>query len=323
MSDQSFNPQLPASSAGAVPSATALKKMQAADREHVRTAMMRRRFSSGLLLAFIYVFLIAMTIFALFPIYYVIQASLAGSQTLYNTSLHLLPSALTFSNYVYAFTELPILAWLGNTVLVCGLSTLIGLVFSMTGAYALSRFRFRGRNISLNLLLALQAFPGLLAITAYYYLLQYLNLLNTAPLLGLAFIYAAGTLVFGCWNIKGYFDTLPVELEQAAMIDGASHTQAFWRVTLPLAAPALAASALFMFVGGWNEFALANFVLNSNSTGSNLTFILGLYSLQSTYTTPWGYFAATSVIISVPLMLLFLYAQRFFKSGLTIGGVKG
>ncbi len=193
----------------------------------------------------------------------------------------------------------------------------------MTGAYALSRFRFAGREVTLNLLLAIQAFPGLLAITAYYYLLQYLNLLNTAPLLGLALIYAAGTLVFGCWNMKGYFDTLPVELEQAAMVDGATHTQAFLRVTLPLAVPALAASALFMFVGGWNEIALANFVLNANSNGSNLTFILGLYQLQGDFRTPWGYFAASSVIISLPLIIVFLYAQRFFQSGLTIGGVKG
>ncbi|MBE3557997.1 MAG: ABC transporter permease subunit [Ktedonobacteraceae bacterium] len=282
-----------------------------------------RRIRSVLGLAIIYVFLAGMTVFALFPIYYVIQASLAGGQNLYTTDLHLLPARPTLDNYVYAFTQEPILAWLGNTFFVCGLSTLIGIVFSMTGAYALSRFRFKGREVTLNFLLALQAFPGLLAITAYYYLLQYLNLLNTAPLVGLALINAAGALVFSCWNIKGYFDTLPVELEQAAMVDGASHTQAFLRVTLPLAVPALAASALFIFVGGWSEFALANFVLNSNDTGSNLTFILGLYHLQGDFRTPWGYFAATSVIISIPLIVLFLFAQRFFKSGLTIGGVKG
>ncbi len=250
---------------------------------------MRRRFFSGILLGLIYVFLIAMTIFALFPIYYVIQASLAGGQNLYSTDLHLLPANPTLDNYVYAFTQEPILSWLGNSFLVSGLATAIGLLFSMTGAYALSRFRFAGREITLNLLLALQAFPGLLAITAYYYLLQYLGLLNNAPLIGLALINAAGALVFGCWNIKGYFDTLPVELEQAAMIDGASHTQAFWRITLPLAAPALAASALFMFIGGWNEYALANFVLNANDTaGSNLTFILGLYHLQGTPTIHHG-----------------------------------
>ncbi len=310
-------------SSEAVSTTATTTRGQSIERSGARITIMRRRFLSGFSQALIYVFLIFMTLFALFPIYYVLQASLNGTQSLYTTTLQILPSPVTFSNYTYAFTQLPIVSWFFNTVLVCGFATVIGVCFSMTGAYALSRFRFKGREVSLNLLLALQAFPGLLAITAYYYLLSYLNLLNTVPLLGLAVIYAAGNLVFGCWNIKGYFDTLPVELEQAAMIDGASHTQAFLQVTLPLATPALAASALFMFVGGWNEFALASFVLNANSTGSNLTFILGLYGLQSTYTTPWGYFAAASVIISLPLMLAFLFAQRFFQSGLTIGGVKG
>lgn len=316
MSEQSISKSVATDSAATI-------RARRFESANVQTTILRRRILSRLSLALIYMFLVIMTIFALFPIYYVIQASLNGTQSLYTTTLQLLPQPITFSNYTYMFTHYPIFAWIGNTVLVCGLSTLIGLVFSMTGAYALSRFRFRGREASLNLLLALQAFPGLLAITAYYYLLQYLDLLNTAPLIGLALVYASGSLVFGCWNIKGYFDTLPIELEQAAMIDGASHTQAFLQVTLPLAAPALAASALFMFVGGWNEFALANFILNSNQSGSNLTFILGLYGLQTTYQTPWGYFAAGSVIISIPLMAVFLYAQRFFQSGLTIGGVKG
>lgn len=309
------------SGAVTVPASTAMTKEQT--RSLSTTTVLWRRFLSNLPVILIYVYLTLMALFALFPIYYVVQASLAGDQNLYTTTLQLLPNALSLSNYVYAFTQEPIFNWLLNSTLVCGMSTLIGVIFSVTGAYALSRFRFKGRELSLTMLLALQAFPGLLAITAYYYLLQYLNLLNTAPLVGLALIYAAGNLVFGTWNIKGYFDTLPVELELAAMLDGATLWKAFRLITLPLAAPALVSSALFMFVGGWNEFALANFVLNSNSNGSNLTFILGLNALQGTYTTPWGYFAATSVIISVPLMLLFLYARRFFQSGLTVGAVKG
>src|SRR6266849_7796867 len=291
------------------------------ERAQSRAGVLWRRFLSNLPVILIYVYLVVMSLFALFPMYYVIQASLAGDQNLYATSLQLFPSHPSFSNYVYAFTQEPVFYWLLNTTFVCALSTLIGIFFSMTGAYALSRFRFQGREVSLTFLLALQAFPGLLAITAYYYLLSYTHLLSV-PLIGLALIYAAGNLAFGTWNIKGYFDTIPVALEQAAMIDGATLWQAFWRVLLPLSTPALAASALFMFVGGWNEFALANFVLNANANGSNLTFLLGLNALQGTYTTPWGYFAATAVIISVPLMLFFLYARRYFQAGLTIGGVK-
>lgn len=294
-------------------------------RGRVRTGAVARTRSRRLLptlgLALIYVFLAIMTIFALFPIYYVIQASLAGGQNLYTTDLHLLPAHPTIDNYVYAFTQLPLLSWMLNTFFVCGLTSLIGLVFSVTGAYALSRFRFKGRELSLNMLLALQAFPALLALPAYYLILNAFGLINN--LFGLIIVYAAGSLVFSCWNIKGYFDTLPVELEQAAMVDGASHLQAFLRITLPLAVPVLIVSTILAFIGGWNEFAIANLVLNANSTGNNLTFILGLYSLQSDFRTPWGYFAASSVIISVPLVIAFTYTQRFFKSGLTIGSVKG
>jgi len=291
------------------------------ERENIRVITFWRRFLSGLGTALIYLFLAVMTIFALFPIYYVIQASLAGAQNLYTTDLKLLPANPTLDNYVYSITQLPLLNWIANTFFICAMTTLIGLTFSVSGAYALARFRLRGREIGLNLLLAIQAFPGLLALTAYYILLTDLGLINN--LVGLVVIYAGGSLVFACWNMKGYFDTLPVELDQAALIDGATPTQAFLRVTLPLAAPALAASALFIFIGGWNEYALANLVLNSNPTGSNLTFVLGLYALQGDFRTPWGYFAASSVVISVPLILLFLYMQRFFQSGLTIGSVKG
>ena len=278
-----------------------------------------RSVRSGIQLGLTYLLLIVMVIFALFPIYYVLQASLAGGQNLYTTDLHLLPLHPTLDNYVYAFTELPLFSWILNTLFVAALTALIGVIFSTTGAYAISRFRFSGRRLTMRGLLALQAFPGLLALPAYYLLLNALGLTNN--LLGLILIYAAGSLVFCCWNTKSYFDTLPVELEQAALIDGATHTQAFLRVALPLARPALVVSALFSFISGWNEYALANLVLNANSSGSNLTFILGLYSLQSDYHTPWGIFAAASVIISIPLTLLFLYAQGFFKSGLTLGGL--
>ena len=277
------------------------------------------RVGATLSLIGIYAFLVVMAVFALFPIYYVVQASFAGAQNLYTTDLHLLPANFTFDNYTYAFTQLPLLNWIANTIVVCGLTTVFGVICSTTGAYALARFRFAGRQFTLRGLLALQAFPALLALPAYYLLLNAMNLLNN--LLGLILIYSAGALVFCCWNTKSYLDSLPIELEHAAMLDGATPFQAFWHIVLPLASPALAVSALFTFTTGWNEFALANLVLNANSTGSNLTFILGLFSLQDNFRTPWGIFAASSIVISIPLMLVFLYVQRYFKSGLALGSV--
>jgi arabinogalactan oligomer / maltooligosaccharide transport system permease protein len=267
----------------------------------------------------IYAFLTVMTIFSLFPIYFVVQASLNSTQALISTDLQLLPSHPTLGNYTFVISQLPFLRWMWNSILVCALATIIALVCATTGAYALARFRFPGRQSSLLVLIALQTFPGLLAIYAYYSILSALHLDGTP--IGLAVVYAAGNIVFGVWNIKGYFDTLPVELEEAARVDGASNFDTFWRIILPLSGPALAASALFMFIGGWNEFVLAKLILNPDP--NSLTVPVGLFQLQQDQYTPWGYFAASSVIVSVPLMLLFLYLQRFFKAGLTIGSVKG
>jgi arabinogalactan oligomer/maltooligosaccharide transport system permease protein len=323
MSDQAMR-----ASAGAVPATETMKRAEARERDEAKAASLRERKKFSPWIPLIYVFLIAMTIFALAPIYYVVQASLRGDQTLYTTDLKIFPTNPTLENYRYVLAQIPFLQWVLNTTLVCGLATALGLFFSTTGAYALARFRFRGRQMTLVALLAIQAFPALLALLAYYLLLQTLHLLGTVPLLALAVVYAGGTVVFGCWNIKGYFDTLPVELEKAALVDGATPTKAFLRITLPLAAPALAASALFAFIGGWNEFALANIILNSNGLGgeglgTNVTFAVGIYGLQNNFRVPWGYFAAASVLVSVPLSIVFLYLQRFFKSGLTVGSVKG
>lgn len=284
----------------------------------------RRRFRPWLLL--VYLYLIVMTLFAAFPIFFVIQASLSDAQTLYSTQLRLLPPHPTLSNYVYVLTQMPFVHWVVNSLFVTILSTLAGLALSTAGAYALSRFRFVGRQYWLVMLIALQAFPSLLALLAYY--LMYVNVqaltgISLFNLIGLALVYTAGAVTFGAWNMKGYFDTLPVELEQAALVDGATPTQAFLRITLPLALPALASTALLMSIGQINEFALANLILfNQDQAGPGVTFILGLQSLQADYRVPWGYFAAASTMVSLPLMALFLYVQRFFKSGLTIGSVK-
>lgn len=319
MSDQTLK-----ASAGALPKAGVASR--AAAREEAGAISLSRRTRPKPWIAVVYLYLIVMTIFSIFPIYFVLQASLRGNQTLYTTDLQLFPTHPTLDNYTFVLTQLPFLSWVWNSIFVCGLATVIGLFCSATGAYALARFRFRGRQLTLVVLLAIQAFPSLLALLAYYLLLQALGLINTLE--GLAIVYAAQSVVFGAWNLKGYFDTLPVELEQAALVDGATPTQAFWRVTLPLATPALATTALFAFIAGWNEFALANILLSSNgfggeSLGTNITFPVGIYSLTSDFRIPWGYFAAASVMVAIPIMILFFYLQRFLKSGLTIGSVKG
>lgn len=313
MSDQS----LQGASAKAI-SATATGAAKRTEEGTASLDLLRKiRQNAGL--AGIYLFLSIMTIFSIFPIYFVVQASVSGTQALYSTQLQLIPLAPTLNNYRFILEQEPFLRWMFNSILACGLATVIALACATTGAYALSRFRFRGNQMSLLILIALQTFPGLLAIYAYYSILTLLRLDGT--LIGLAIVYAAGNVVFGVLNIKGYFDTIPIELEEAARVDGASYFTIFTRIILPLAAPALAASALFMFIGGWNEFVLAKLILNPDI--NSLTVPVGLFLLQSDNSVPWGYFAAASVLVSIPLMVIFLYLQRFFKSGLTIGSVKG
>jgi arabinogalactan oligomer / maltooligosaccharide transport system permease protein len=298
--------------------ATAAKaKPLAQPRAGVLDLLGRARKNLGLI--GIYIFLAIMTVFALFPLYFVLQASFNATQALISTQLQLFPTHPSLDNYRFVIQQEPFLRWLGNSIFVCAVSTIIALVCCTTGAYALSRFRFRGRQLGLTFLIALQAFPGLLAIYAYYSILSTLHLDGT--LLGLGIVYASTNLVFGVWNIKGYLDTLPFELEEAALVDGASNFVTFTRIILPLATPTLAASALFMFIGGWNEFVLAKLILNPDN--NSLTVPVGLFQLQQDQYTPWGYFAAAAVLVSIPLMLLFLYLQRFFRAGLTIGSVKG
>jgi len=269
-------------------------------------------------LALQYAILIGGAFFALFPIWFVVQASLRPGNQLYTTDLQLLPTDATLDNYRYVLTEIPLLRWLFNSVKISFATTIATLLITVPAGYALSHMVFRGRRSVLNGILALQAFPAALALPAFYLILLRLNLLNSH--LGLILIYAAGATAFNIWNIKGYFDTIPVDLAEAAMIDGASPTQAFVLVMLPLARPVLAVTALFGFLAGFSDFILANTVLFDEQL---FTAPVGVFSLQNGYRNPWGWFAACALIIALPITALFLYLQRFLVSGLTSGGVKG
>ncbi len=252
------------------------------------------------------------------PVIFIFQAAVRPGQALYTTNWSLIPDQFTIENFRYMFTERPLLAWLGNSLKVAVLTTIFSLTIATSAGYAFSRWEFVGRKSGLVLFLALQAFPGVLSLVPIFLILSGLGLYNNHW--GLILAYTAGTLVFCTWNMKGYFDTVPKDLEEAAMIDGCNPTSAFLRVILPLVQPALAVTALFAFLGGWNEFVMANVIM----TGENLwTLPVGLYALQDNYRVPWGYFAAGSLINAVPVMLLFLGLQRYLVSGLTVGGVKG
>ncbi|WP_426753901.1 sugar ABC transporter permease [Myxococcus sp. Y35] len=205
-----------------------------------------------------------------------------------------------------------------SSIVVSGATTLVGLTLAVSAAYALSRFRFPGKEGGMQALLVTQMFPATLMMVPIYSILQKLHLLDS--LTGLVLVYATTALPFCIWNLKGYFDTLPRELEEAAVMDGASTFQVFVRVVLPLARPALAVTALFSFMTAWNEFILAATLLNDPS---RFTLPVALQRYVGEHKVEWGKFAAGALIVSAPVMALFFALQKHLVGGLTAGGVKG
>ncbi len=246
-------------------------------------------------------------------------ASIRSGQSLFQTNLinSLFPTNITAANYSYMLTQTDFPRWVANSLYIALLTTIATLCIATPAAYAFSRFHFPGRSNMLVLFLALQSFPGVISLVPIFYLLQRVGALNH---IGLILAYSAGALVFNIWNMKGYFDTIPVDLGEAALIDGATPTQAFFQVILPLARPVLAVTAMFGFLAGWNEYIMAQTILNSSAA---YTAPVGLFILQNDRSTPWGYFAAGSLMVSLPVMILFLALQRNLVSGLTVGGSKG
>ncbi len=268
-----------------------------------------------------YVILVIAVIFAIYPIWFAILASGRASQSLFTTNIAgmFIPIEWTFENYRAMLFDKPLLTWLGNSFYVASITTAACLLITTSAAFALSRFKFVGREFLLILLLALSTFPGILSLVAVAQLLTAIGLYGSH--VGLILAYTSGTLVFCTWNLKGYFDSIPIDLEEAARIDGCDPVQAFLQVALPLVRPALAVTALLGFLSGWGDFIFASVLVPAPD--SLKLAVPGLYSLAGTQSTPWGYFAAGAIFVIIPTMIVFLIVQRNFESGLAIGGVKG
>lgn len=268
-----------------------------------------------------YAILILMTLFALYPIWFAILASGRPGDRLYTLNLAgmFVPTEWTWDNYQVLFTEKPFLIWIKNSLVIAGSTAVAALFLGTSAAFAFSRFKFRGREAGLIVFLAIQAFPGILALVPIAQILSALGGFGKAW--GLIIAYMAGTLVFVTWNLKGYFDTIPIDLEEAGMIDGAGPVQSFVYIALPLARPALAVTALFGFMAGWGEFFLANILLPAPDEIK--TVMVGMFQMAGEVSVPWGQFAAGAVFVIIPIVLVFLWLQRYLEAGLTVGGVKG
>lgn len=280
---------------------------------------MGNKTSKWVQLALTHLFLIALIIAVLFPVLWVFSTSLRQANSLYTTTLQLIPEGATLNNYRTVLFKYPFFLWLWNSFKIAVLATLSGMSLGIPAAYAYSRFRFLGRQAGLNSLLLLNAFPGTMNAIALYLLMTKFKLVNTH--LGLIIIYAAGSLVFTIWNMKGYFDTIPREIEEAALVDGATRNQIFWHIMLPLSKPALAVTAIFAVMGPWNDWFLPSIFL---TTKDKATLSLGLWGFSTTqYSSNWPLFSAGSILVAIPVVILFLSLQRYLISGLTMGGVKG
>ena len=270
----------------------------------------------GIVLNSIYI-LLCLT--ALLPIFYALIVSFGGKSAVLSGSLSILPKDPTLENYRTILIDEPFLLWLKNSLLLSVGTILVAMTCAIPAAYAASRWRFKGRKTLLRSLLILNAFPQVLSLFALFRVLKITGMLNSH--MGLIIIYAGSMCVFAIWNMKGYFDTIPIEIEEASKTDGASDLQTIRRIIIPLARPAIIVTCVMVLITVWNEYLFSTTFLLDSSTYSLAG---GLYQLQSNdYSRNWSMFSAASILTSVPLVLVFFKIQKYMAFGLTAGGVKG
>lgn len=273
----------------------------------------------------IHLILIGACVIAVYPILRIFTISVRPGDRLLSTDLRIIPTDATLNSYRLVLFGDPVtkrksdfFLWLWNSLVITLTTATIGVILSASAAYAFSRFRFPGRGPGLIFLLTTQMIPaGMLLLPLYIMLIRF-KLINNY--LGLIIAYSVTSVPFSIWILKGYFDTIPLDLEEAALIDGTSRLGAFYRVILPLSTPSLAIAFLFNFMSGWSEYLVARVVLQK---APMYTWPLGLWTYAGQFTLAAGRFAAASIMIAIPAMALFLYSSKWLVSGLTLGGVKG
>ena len=267
--------------------------------------------------------LIIVCLIVLYPVLWVIMMAITPNE-IAGVSSSLIPQQVTFDNFIDVVSRVDdygnhlFLHQLKNSVLVAAITTALGVLLACTAAYGFSRLNFVGRQLGLQAFLVTQMFPGVVMTIPLYILLGKLGLLNS--IVGLVLVYSVSALPFCVWNLKGYFDTIPKELEEAAIVDGASRIRIFVTIVLPLARPAIAITALFSFMTAWNEFILAATLMNSELA---YTLPVALKQYVGALSVQYGLFAAGAIIVSVPIVALFFALQKHLVGGLTAGGVKG
>lgn len=281
--------------------------------------MNRKKIKERVGLAALNVFFILLCFVTLIPIIYALSVSFNGQNSLLSSDFSFIPKQFTLDNYRQVLFGEEIIAWFGNTVLLAISTVALSLSVAIPAAYCFSRRRFPGRRAILKCLVLLNSFPAILSMFAIYRLLRSFGLINHR--IGLILVYTGTMAVFSLWSTKGYFDTIPTEIEEASRIDGADNFQVVTRIVLPLAKPSIVVTALMVLIYVWNEYIYAATFLTGEQ---NYTLAAGLYALQATEMSgSWPVFAAASVTVSLPVLVIFFLCQKHMTSGLTAGGVKG
>jgi multiple sugar transport system permease protein len=256
-------------------------------------------------------------VFALFPYIWTALTSLKPEQELFTKGVHYLPKQVVVKNYVNLFKRLKFQKYFGNSLIVAISTTCLALVASSLAGYAFSRFRFKLRAALMVIFVLTNMFPKILLIIPLFMIFRHVALLNTYH--GLVLAHCTFTIPFATWMLTGFFDSIPRELEEAAVVDGASKIKAFLIVTLPLAAPSLAATAVYIFIHSWNDYLYAVMFTSSESVR---TLPIALKMFIGKYEVDWGALTAGGIVTSVPLVVFFMLVQRYLIAGLTAGAVK-
>lgn len=262
--------------------------------------------------------LVFYSLISIYPVLRVLSIALRQTDSFYSVSLDIIPPNASLYNLNKLFAEEEFLLWLWNSFVITVSVSIIGVVVASTGAYAFSRWRFPGRRPALIFLLTTQMIPAGMLLIPIFVIVAQLNLSNS--IIGLMLAYITTAVPFSIWILKGYYDTIPPDLEEAAMVDGCNRMEAFWRVVLPLSTPALSIVFLFNFLAAWSEYLVARVILQAQSVQ---TWPLGLANLIAQFDSEWGKYAAGSILVTVPVLLLFVWQSKYLISGLTLGSVKG
>lgn len=268
-------------------------------------------------LAVTHFILLVFVAWSVLPVFWTLVTSFKPESKIFSTEIKVIDDP-TIQNYVSLLTRGDFVQWAINSLFVSMVTTVFAVFLSATCAYSISRFRFRGRSPAIYLFLVAQMFPGVILLIPLYGIFTGLHLIDTPWALVLS--YATFAIPFCILMLKGFFDTIPYELEEAGRVDGLGVFGTFWRIVVPLSVPGLAVTAFFSFITAWNEFLFARSFLTSKEA---LTLPVGMATFIDPFNQPWGLLTAGSVLITIPVMVFFFLAQRFLISGLSTGGVKG